>query len=757
MVKPMHEQDPRVKLLTVLNVQSAKPAKRSASSSSSSASGRDWYALARKANAGSLAAKATGAEKARKRLGGKLAEAAKLAVVEDQEQGEGEEEGNSKKRRKVEEKPSTEEEDPASDDDESDSPTSKLDSFALHFASSSNPFLPDSLDPSLLALADGKEDPEAAKAYWRKEKMRVVEPVGEAVVFRPRGLGEEEVKTSEVEDPLATYNPKLLEKLRTMNDKEGKSSDTPLSWLSLLSTYRDVLYPKLELGDAHDEIRQAASLHAMNHVLKTRSKILKNNEYLSRLAASTPAPSSASGNKKGKKSTTAPTPPSPAPAPSLPTRDTTDQSFTRPKILILAPFRSSALSWVSHLLSFLPPTCTQIEQYPRFVSEFSLPEGTVDKLLERPDDYPEDHRETFAGNVDDAFRVGVKVTRRTARVFSGFYESDIIVASPLGLRTSIEKDGDADFLSSIEMVVVDQMDVMEMQNWEHVQFVMSRLNLMPQTDHGCDFSRVKPFYLNALSSHLRQSLLLSRFETPEIRSLFSHNLLNRAGKVKGVVEYEGVMERVPRGVRQVWTRFEGGEVWEEEEKRFEWFTTKTLPTLLRSALSSSQTLLVVPSYFDFLRLKRFLTTSPALPSDFSFAAISEYTDTPDVSRARGAFMQGRVKWLVVTERFHFYKRYRLRGALHFIFYAPPLHPLFYPEILSFPFMPPSSLSNPSASDFSAAGLEGDVDESELSCHVLFSRWDLLRLERIVGTRDARRMVKEGQGQEGEGGKRFTFL
>lgn len=84
---------------------------------------------------------------------------------------------------------------------------------------------------------------------------------------------------------------------------------------------------------------------------------------------------------------------------------------------------------------------------------------------------------------------------------------------------------------------------------------------------------------------------------------------------------------------------------------------QTLPLLLRSALSSSTgTLLIIPSYFDFLRLKRHLQTSTSLPSDFSFAAISEYSETSEVSRARGAFVQGRVRWLIVTERFHFYKR-----------------------------------------------------------------------------------------------------
>ncbi|GAA5906777.1 hypothetical protein JCM6882_003299 [Rhodosporidiobolus microsporus] len=735
MVKPMHEQDPRVKLLTVLNVQSAKPSKKRPSSSSGAS--RDWHALARKASSASSAAKLGGSRKAnevRERLGERLEEAAELAEAQEQEE-------KGAKRRKVGGKKAEKEdetEEAASDDEDAaaDGSAATKDSFSHHFSALSNPLLPDSLSKEDLDAATGGE--EGAK-YWKKERVRVVQQgaVGEAEVFSPRDLeGVEGVKGEG--DALDVYNPKLLDKLHTLAAKEGNTPDSPLSWLHLLASYRDVYYPRLELGEKHEEVRQAAALHAMNHVLKTRTRILKNNDYLSRLASAPKNPSSAS------------------PAP----RNTQDQSFTRPKVLILAPFRSSALSWMQHLVTFLPPSISSVEGFPRFVAEYSLPEGAVDKLVENRDSYPADHVETFRGNVDDAFRVGVKMTRKSARVFSGFYESDVLVASPLGLRTSIEKDGDSDFLSSIELVIVDQMDVMEMQNWEHVQFVMSRLNQMPESDHGCDFSRVKPWYLDGKSAHLRQTLLLSRFPTPESNSLFTSSLLNRAGKIKASpsIPEGGVLDRVPRGVRQVWTRFEAGEVWEEEERRFEWFTQKTLPTLLRSAVASSQTLLLVPSYFDFLRLKRYLTTSNSLPSDFSFAAISEYTDTPDVSRARGAFVSGKVKWLVVTERFHFYKRYRLRGAKTFVFYAPPLHPSYYPEFLSFPFVPPSSLSNPSAADFAASGLIGDVDESELSAQVLFSKWDQMRVERIVGREDGRRMVREGQGEgSGEQGKRFTFL
>ena len=71
----------------------------------------------------------------------------------------------------------------------------------------------------------------------------------------------------------------------------------------------------------------------------------------------------------------------------------------------------------------------------------------------------------------------------------------------------------ADFLSSIEVLVVDQMDALTMQNWEHVQvrysskfslsnnlqylqFVLSNINQMPKESHDVDFSRIKSWYLD---------------------------------------------------------------------------------------------------------------------------------------------------------------------------------------------------------------------------------------------------------------------
>ena len=75
------------------------------------------------------------------------------------------------------------------------------------------------------------------------------------------------------------------------------------------------------------------------------------------------------------------------------------------------------------------------------MSEYGLPADSEDKLESAPPGtYPADHVDMFKGNIDDSFRVGIKVTRKSVKLFSDFYQCDIILASPLGLRMSIEKE-----------------------------------------------------------------------------------------------------------------------------------------------------------------------------------------------------------------------------------------------------------------------------------------------------------------------------
>ena len=123
---------------------------------------------------------------------------------------------------------------------------------------------------------------------------------------------------------------------------------------------------------------------------------------------------------------------------------------------------------------------------------------------------------------------------------------------------------------------------------------------------------------------MRQSVLLSSYETPELRSFYSKGLVNVAGKIKAESFHEGVLADVPRGIKQVFTRFDSVDIYSEDDARFEHFTTKTLPMLLKSAVSSTQTIIFVPSYFDFVRVKRYMKKM----DNISFTSISESVVAP---------------------------------------------------------------------------------------------------------------------------------
>lgn len=97
----------------------------------------------------------------------------------------------------------------------------------------------------------------------------------------------------------------------------------------------------------------------------------------------------------------------------------------------------------------------------RFDSEFA---STADQdRRSKPDDF----YDTFSGNVEDAFNLGMAVTKKSLKLYTDFFSSDIILSSPLGLRMAIGSEEDReqnyDFLSSVELVILDQTDVFAMQ------------------------------------------------------------------------------------------------------------------------------------------------------------------------------------------------------------------------------------------------------------------------------------------------------
>jgi len=550
-------------------------------------------------------------------------------------------------------------------------------------------------------VLEDREDLEAADAnadlhtlHFGPESKLLTSPARESV---EKGIWESEVSqgrfgqniisrpssSSSHEAVKRTVVHKLEDAASSMRTGLSSSQQAVLTEMwDLVSSYQDVFLTKTTLNTI-DIMRSTTSFHILNHVHKIRRRILKNNERIAH------AP------------------------PDSPADNIQDQGFTRPSVLILLPFRSFVVRWLDSLIKHL--SGAQVENHSRFTSEFGLPEGVVDKLTAaEPGTYPPDHVAMFQGNIDDDFRLGIKLTRKSIKLFSEFYSSDIIIASPFGLRRAIEADG-GDFLSSIEMLVIDQVDAISMQNWDHLLFCLSNLNQLPKASHDTDFSRVKPWFLDGHAKYLRQSIMLSPYENPEMRALFN-SYSNVAGKIRTRSLWPALA--VPEGIKQTFSQFECNNPQSEHDKRFEYFTTQLFPAVMKSAVQSSNTVIFVPSYFDFVRVRHWLRQQPSV----SFAVLFEESSNADISRARHAFFSGQKQFLLTTERFHFFRRYRIRGIRNVVFYSLPEHPQFYTEYLSFPF------------------LDEGVDASDVTVRVLFSRWDAMRLERIVGSERVKSLI-----------------
>lgn len=299
------------------------------------------------------------------------------------------------------------------------------------------------------------------------------------------------------------------------------------------------------------------------------------------------------------------------------------------------------------------------------------------------------------------------------------------------LITCSPSKADCDFLSSIELVIVDQADAMLMQNWEHVEFALEHLNKQPRESHDCDFSRVRHWYLEQNARFVRQTIVLSAYLTPELNSIFSTHMNNVTGKVKILPKHQGSIARVEVPVRQTFSRFPSGSALAEPDDRFNFFTTSIIPALSRQLSPDKKglgALIFIPSYLDFVRIRNYFSASPDT-KDLTFGSISEYTDQSDSRRARSHFYAGRQSVMLYTGRAHHFHRYQIRGVKRVVMYGVPDNPHFYPELVS--------------GYIGKTINEGLIDPGEGNVRILFSRLDALALERIVGSARVGRMIKEG--------------
>ncbi|KAG9246285.1 U3 small nucleolar RNA-associated protein 25 [Calycina marina] len=560
-----------------------------------------------------------------------------------------------------------------SEEDSDDELEDASDPFEVHFA-----------DPDENILSKRLEALQLSQ--WSTQ--RVVLPNSETGVLSIPGAGETPSghTFSKVRN---SSDLKLHKKLVSIVEEQRPQFDELESTVApLMFNYQDMLFYERKVSNV-ESLRRLVCLHAINHIFKTRERVMKNKVRLEK--EQDPAP---------------------------------DQGYTRPKVLMLLYSKQSCVKMIKMITSLCKPD--QQEKRNIFNDRYMEKEESL------PSDKPADFKELFEGKEDNEEPLfGLKWTKRTIKFFSGFYNSDIIFASPLGLRRVVEgrggkkpQKGDYDFLSSIEVVIVDQTDAHLMQSWEHMEYIFQHLNLQPKDLRDADISRIRPWYLDLKAKYFRQTITLAAFNTPEINSLFFNQSKNWAGKIKVTPTYTGKIECLQLKVKQTFSRLESPSFTDDPDARFTYFTTVIIPTLVRRAKDTTGTIIFIPSSFDFDRLRNYFSASTSL----SFGSISEYTPVPDRSRAQSHFLNGRHSVLLYTERAHHFFRFRLRGVKKIVMYGLPENPIFYKEIVG---------------GFLARSVtEGNLEHGRGSVRVMFSKWDRLKFERIVGTERTNRMITD---------------
>ncbi|VEU21112.1 DEKNAAC102028 [Brettanomyces naardenensis] len=483
-------------------------------------------------------------------------------------------------------------------------------------------------------------------------------------------------------------------------------------------------------------------LHCLNHILKSRTRVMGDTEKKKRLLKQI---------EDGEVEASAEDQP-----------EFRDQGYTRPKVLILLPTRNSAWEVVSKMIELSP--MQSVENKKRFREQYYDSFGSGSSASEMSyKRKPEDFRDIFKGNSNDFFCLGIKLTRKTIRLYTRMDQSDVIVASPLGLKmlfenSSHDKRKDTEFLSSIEIAILDKCEGLLMQNWEHVtELLNNRLNAPPKKfeEFKVDFSRIRMWAINDQYKYVTQMMVFGKYGTPELNgvvkgSRVSCNLQSGTAVFKPYVDGKnsiidllkrklvrmGMVGRLTK-LKQMFTRFEVDTISSEPDKRFEFFKNVTLPQIMSKASYDYGTLVYVANYVDYIRLTNYLKESTSVP----FVAIDEYSSQSKLTRNRASFAEGRgdAKVMLYTERLHFYKRYDIKGVRNVVFYQLPTDPDVYSQVMQFVV---DEKIRREGED------EEEVDLNLCMVRVMFDRLDMMKLEKVVGLRNAGRLCN-GDGEMNE--------
>ncbi|EAX96737.1 hypothetical protein TVAG_075430 [Trichomonas vaginalis G3] len=421
--------------------------------------------------------------------------------------------------------------------------------------------------------------------------------------------------------------------------------------------YEDFLYTT-KPEDTIDEVRKITALHVLNHVI---------NDF---------------DAKKNR------------PTGSL----KRDSGFTPTVVLIIASSKLQAYKFVSDLLEFVPEDIL-IEHEDRFRLEYGaeVPNGVIQS-------HPKDWLAYFGGNNEQDFKTAIRFFGDKISLCQQMSKSQIVIASPVGIM--LHKD--TSFLSSIEILVLDTLDFLEVQNSQRLSECIKTINQKPMTVEETDWSRLRTYFSDKNHPKMRQNIGYATVMTPEMISLFS-SFENIRGS--NIVKQSFTKSLFNPGVEQVFRRIPAPNIVSTADQNFKIFQLRILPQIKAWRAASDKpgrTIIFFASSMLFYRARKLLDDSGVI-----FLELADEATKKDSIKMRKAYTEDPNAVMLITERYYFHFRPKFLDTGRIIFYGAPTYPQFVSELAK-----------------------------DIPVFLYFNEYDDLALERLCGGEMAMRLVKD---------------
>ena len=478
---------------------------------------------------------------------------------------------------------------------------------------------------------------------------------------------------------------KIIHKCKTINAFQSM-------FASALLTYRDLWFSDYNFEN-HRALRYLTVMHCVNHILRNKDTVTLNNQ------------SKDKDKDKDQESKSE--------------IELRDSAFRNTRVLVITPFRETVRLFAESILSCLPSAMTRLnERYTRFKEEFGTDQLSKESRVRGRG---KEFEETFAGNIDDDFWCGITITQHGVRFHQNWEDSDLIFISPLRFKMTCANEALVikDKLSSIEILCLDHVDIIESQNIQHLfDRTLSLLNHRPSNCKNIDYSRLRFSYIDGVSQYYRQNIMLSAFLTPNSKRIWDTFFNNIFGRIHIRCLFKGVLSNIIPNTKQIFKKLINSnmKVSNLSDLKMDYFK-KYILNLFRKQ-KREKTLIFVSDYFHFLSLRQLYANVD------SVRFLSEYSDEKDEKHIKSAFFSKSTEcmFLITSERYYFYQRLPLHGAQRVVFYDLPMHPSYFVDVLNW--------------------LDSSKHRAQAyQCHILYSKYDAFALERIVGTQRMQKMIQ----------------